>query len=433
MSDAEEALILPVPEVLAATYLVPAQAPPDDPAVAAGRLIDGLLSGPVRDLALQMLAGPLMSVQTRPADDLPPVPLELLAAFGATGPQLDRIRAATHFIEVTAGFRPGWPPAHEWAARAAATALAHLLDADVIDVFAPQVLSVAAATRSLPDAEGRFRLVDWLLVPYSTAETGLWFTTKGMGRFGLLELQTIGVPPQFARAWGATLTGVARNLLHTWGDRLDLPEAPAFTELPSRITVTGHDVAVAYADPPKAAGGGSATVRLAVDPATDPDADSFLTVTPPPEHAGSAGEFYAAVCAALFGATERDVRYARPTDALAEAIATARESLPKARDRFLADDLPRGAHLLVKYGLPAGGRTAGTGGGEGHEYVWAYVTSWSDPDRVLGASANDADTDPGVRVGRPVVVAAGEIVDWAVWIDGRGIVEGGWTNAALTG
>ncbi|WP_213457249.1 DUF2314 domain-containing protein [Rhizomonospora bruguierae] len=429
MSDADEALILSVPEVLTATYLVPTATPPDEPAGAAGRIVDGLLAGPVRDLALQMLAGPLMSVQTRPADDLPAVPLELLAAFGATDDQLATIRSATHFVEVTAGFRPGWPPAHEWAARATATALAHLLDSVVIDVFAPQVLSVAAATRSLPDSEGRFRLVDWLLVPYSTADTGLWFTTKGMGRFGLLELQTVGVPPQFARAWGATLTGVARRLLRTWGDRLDEPETPAFVEVPDLVTVTGHDVAVAYADPANADAGaeatGAATVRLTVDPATDPDADSFLTLTPPGGHTGSAGEFFAAVCASLFGATERDVRYARPTDALATAIATAREGLAKARDRFLSDELPRGAHLLVKYGLPAGG--------DGHEYVWAYVTSWSDPTRVLGASANDADTDPGVRVGRPVVVDAAEIVDWAVWIDGRGIVEGGWTNEAVTG
>jgi uncharacterized protein YegJ (DUF2314 family) len=424
MSDAEEALILPVPEVLSATYLVPTSTPPDDPAVAAGRLIDGLLGGPVRDLALQMLAGPLMTVQTRPAAELPPVPLDLLSAFGASPGQLARVRAATHFVEVTAGFRPGWPPAHEWAARAAATALAHLLDGELIDVFAPQVLTVEAATRSLPDPEGRFRLVDWLLVPYSTADTGLWFTTKGMGRFGLLELQTIGVPPQFARAWGATLTGVARNLLRTWGERLDAPEAPAFAELPALITVTGHDVAVAYGDPDRHDANGSATVELTVDPATDPEADSFLTLTPPAEHRGSAGEYFAAACAALFGATERDVRYARPSDAMAEAIETARGGLDSARARFLDDDLPRGAHLLVKYGLRAA---------EGHEYVWAYVTSWTDPERVLGASANDADTDPAVRVGRPVVVSAEEIVDWAVWIDGQGIVEGGWTNAALAG
>ena len=62
------------------------------------------------------------------------------------------------------------------------------------------------------------------------------------------------------------------------------------------------------------------------------------------------------------------------------------------------------------------------------EYPWAYVTSWADPARVLGNSAGDATLDPGVRAGRPIVVAAETIIDWAIWIDGRGIVEGGQTN-----
>ncbi|GAB3811782.1 hypothetical protein GCM10027605_52420 [Micromonospora zhanjiangensis] len=93
---------------------------------------------------------------------------------------------------VDASYRPGWPPAHEWAARAVAAALAESLDADLIDVFALQILSPAVALRSLPDADGRVRLVDWLLVPYSSDADGLWFTTKGLRRFGLLELQAEG-------------------------------------------------------------------------------------------------------------------------------------------------------------------------------------------------------------------------------------------------
>ena len=76
---------------------------------------------------------------------------------------------------------------------------------------------------------------------------------------------------------------------------------------------------------------------------------------------------------------------------------------------------------MVKYGLP---------GDEGPEYVWAGVTSWDAPERIVGASATDANSDPSVRIGSPVVVEASDVVDWAV-LDGTGVLEGGWTQAVL--
>jgi hypothetical protein len=74
---------------------------------------------------------------------------------------------------------------------------------------------------------------------------------------------------------------------------------------------------------------------------------------------------------------------------------------------------------MVKHRISAPGQV---------EYPWAYVTSWTDPDKVLGNSAADATLDPGIRAGRPIVVDAGAVIDWAIWIDGQGIVEGGRTN-----
>ena len=75
---------------------------------------------------------------------------------------------------------------------------------------------------------------------------------------------------------------------------------------------------------------------------------------------------------------------------------------------------------MVKYEMTAAG---------GSEYPWAYVTSWKSPEKVLGSSAGDALKDPVIRAGRPIVIDAATIIDWAVWIDGQGIVEGGQTNA----
>jgi hypothetical protein len=307
VGEPDDALILPVPEAVSATYLVPVATPPDEPAVLAdmaARAVDRVVSGPARDLARQMLAGPLMTIDAREVDDLPPLPLDLLTAFGADGPQVGRVADATHVVTVSAGFRPGWPPAHEWSARAVAAAIAEVLGTDLIDAFQTQVLTTEVALRSLPDAEGRVRLTDWILIPYSPGDApgeGMWFTTKGLGRFGLLELQTHDVPPQLTRGWGATLTGVARRLLRTWSDALEPPGEPAFLPFPATVTVTGHDIAVAYGAPPEKGSDRAAELSLTLDPSPNPDADSFLTVAPPEHYDGPPGTYYTRVCATLFG------------------------------------------------------------------------------------------------------------------------------------
>ncbi|MFB9236188.1 DUF2314 domain-containing protein [Plantactinospora siamensis] len=420
MTITDDFLPVPVPETLTATYLIPVLGQPADPA----RALAGLgprLAAPVRDLAEQMLAGPLLTVRTAPVSELPHLPPDLLAAFGAADDQLARLRGASELMVVQGEFRPGWPPAHEWAARAVAAALAEAMGGDLVDVFGFQFLDPDAAVRSLPDEQGRIRLVDWILVPYSDDPDGLWFTTKGLRRFGLLELQAQGVPPSLTRAWGAVMTGVARRLLRTWTDKLGEQDLPAFVQLPVMASVTSHDIAVAYGNPERHDGSRPARLRLELDPATDPEADSFLSLLPPEAHRGPAGRYFSAVCGTLFGDERPEIRHTRTDEAMVRAIATARAGLPGVRDRFRAGTLPEATRLLVKYGLP---------GPDGPEYVWAEVTSWLEPERVLGTSASDAANDAAVRTGRPVVVDAAEIVDWAL-LNGARMVEGGWTQAVL--
>lgn len=417
----DDFLPVPVPESLTATYLVPMTGLPKVGPKTAVAGLAGRLAEPVHALARQMLAGPLMSVDTRPIEEFPAIPPDLLTAFGATREQLDRLAAATHVVVVRAEYRPGWPPAHEWAARAVAAAVAETVDGDVVDVFGLQFLDPATALRSLPDDQGRVRLVDWVLVPYSSDADGLWFTTKGLRRFGLLELQTQGVPDHLTRAWGAVLTGVARRLLRTWTDGLAGEEVPAFMQLPVLATVTGHDIAVAYGNPEQHGATAPVLLRLELDPATDPEADSFLSLHPPAGHPGPPGRYFASACATLFAGIQPDVRYARRGDAMSRAVATARAALPDIRARFVADALPGEAQLVVKYGLA---------GDDGPEYVWAAVTSWEVAERITGTSASDAATDPRVRIGAPVVVESSDVVDWAL-LGADGVLEGGWTQAVL--
>jgi hypothetical protein len=458
MASTEDFLPIPVPESLSATYLVPVSAPVAVTPARATAALAGRLPEPVHDLVRQMLDGPLVTVDWRPVGQFPRLPPDLLAAFGATDEQLTRLAAATDFAVIEATFRPGWPPAHEWAARAVAAALAESASADVIDAFGLQVLDPAAALRSLPDDEGRIRLVEWILVPYSSDDGGQWFTTKGLRRFGLLELQARQVPPELTRQWGAVMTGSARRLLRSWLDDLTDPEPPAFVRLPAQLSVTGQDVATAYGRTPEPEQTGSGTLALELDPATDPDADSFLTLVPPPGFNGPPARHYAAVCAAVLGAaagrgptpgldtapglgTAPGLDTApgpavgggrtpgaapaadagRASAAMARAVETARMALPAIRERFLAGRLPSGTQLLVKYGLP---------GGANREFVWASVSSWASPDRIVAAAASDAASDPTVRVGQPVVVDVADVVDWAL-LDGDGLVEGGWTQADL--
>jgi len=351
----DDFLPVPVPESLNATYLVPMAGLPTVGTKTAVQRLSGLAE-PVHGLARRMLDSPLMSVDTRPIHEFPELPPDLLTAFGATEAQLARLAAATHLVVVQADYRPGWPPAHEWAARAVAAAVADTVGGDVVDVFGLQFLDPATALRSLPDAQGRIRLVDWVLVPYSSDADGLWFTTKGLRRFGLLELQAQGVPDHLTRAWGAVMTGTARRLLRDWTDGLTGEEVPAFVQLPVLATVTGHDIAVAYGNPEQHGATAPVLLRLELDPATDPEADSFLTLRPPAGFPGPDARYYATACGTLFTGITPDVRYARSGDAMSRAVATARASLGDIRARFLAGALPPETQLVVKYGFP--GRTA---------------------------------------------------------------------------
>ncbi|MBX6751669.1 MAG: hypothetical protein IRY85_18755 [Micromonosporaceae bacterium] len=132
-------------------------------------------------------------------------------------------------------------------------------------------------------------------------------------------------------------------------------------------------------------------------------------------------------CEVLFG---QSAAAARPTadPALEQAIATARSGLPAIRDRYTAGEFATSApepgrpatrpRLLVRYTLAVD---------DAYEYMWAYVTSWRDPYVILATTATDSVLHPRARAGRPVVLDAAAVIDWAIEQDGLGIVEGAYT------
>ncbi|MDT5027276.1 MAG: hypothetical protein QOE61_3702, partial [Micromonosporaceae bacterium] len=402
MTDADDVIVLPVPETVRAIYLVPVVEPPPDPVALLRRHTAGRWKGDLGSILADVLDGPVVPVEIRTAEDVPPLPVELLAVMGASEAQLTRVSTASHFAIATAQSQPGWPPVHEWITRAIATVLAEQLGSDVVDVLNYQVLDTARASATLPDEDGRIRLADWVWVDYSPDRTGYWCTTTGLRRFGLPELQTLTAPPNVVEPWGQAMTGMAHRLLAAWSETLSYDREAAFVQLPSKLEVTGADVAVAYGRSDVGNPTASAALRLALDPGSDPEQHSFLTIHPPLSWSGSAGEHMADVCATLFGTQASDIRHAEPSESMDHAIAIARSGLNEIRERFESGQLDLHEKLLVKYALHAE---------RGTEYLWAYVTSWRDPFRILGTSAADAVYHPKVRTGRPVVVDASSVVD----------------------
>jgi uncharacterized protein YegJ (DUF2314 family) len=412
-------IVLPVPEMLSATYVVPVARDPGEPLDVAKDYVRTRLEEPLRDLVLDFADGPLASVGVLRPSEAPPPPVELLRIFGASEADIRAVTKAKHLVAIRATYQPGWPPAHEWSARAIAAGVASWAGAPIMDSFVPHLVSVDQIERTYPTEEAPLRLASWVLVPQSAGDSGMRMTTKGLGRFGLPELQVENVPPQLAEPMTLAVSGLADALLAWWMEAVGGDERPAFVELTERFEFGVADVASAYGGDP--AEDASVQVRFVLDPA-QPPGDSFLSLLPPLDYPRSSGEFFAEMCAELFGHDDAKVKGSRDPEAMERAIATARGSLDKIRKRFVRNRLRLNERLLVKFRLEAP---------DGAEYPWLFVTSWKSADRVHGTSANDAIHDPSVRVGRPLVIATADVVDWAIWVDGDGMIEGGWTNAAL--
>jgi hypothetical protein len=428
-----------VPEGVGAFYAVPAgdASVPVESLVAAGL-------GRVEDALPRPLPQPL--VQVHRVGELPPLPLSQLAASGATEDQLARLRSATHLVLVSVGGRPGWPPAHEWIARTLAAGAAHRLGTDLVDLLVCQVLDPTAARASLPDTDGLVCLADWVAVDVWPERGGYTCSTAGLRRFGLPELRTHRAPADLVDTWGRVMVGLAGRLLGVWRDALARAPSRRVT-LPGMLELTDSDVIEAHVRLTAAGGGlrpqpGAAevSVRLALEVVADPLGDgsgdarqaessgsTYVTMhapTPTLSHE----EFLAEACEVLFG---QSAAAARPTadPVLEQAIVTARVELPGVRDRHLAGefastaapgDMPPRPRLLVRYALAVE---------DAYEYMWAYVTSWRDPYVILGTSATDSALHPRARAGRPVVLDAAAVIDWAIQRDGVGIVEGGYTRS----
>lgn len=272
-----DTIVIPVPERLLAVYAVVTSDPPGDTTVHSAQ-----------GLAIDVL----------PVEEAPLPPSPLLRAMGADGPALAAYDSGTHAVLVRSVGTAAFPPQHEFAAYASARAIAEMCEGVVVDTLIPRLVTRARAV------DEAFRLADWVVLPHSMDQDLLWFTSKGMTRFGLPELQSHGIPEPLANAWGAVLTGVGEVLLTDHSRALADDPTTALREMPAQHTVSLRDIAAAYSDEARFGDDADLDVgqefRVELDPSTTEAADSFITVQPPESFGGTTDQWAAQVVKALF-------------------------------------------------------------------------------------------------------------------------------------
>ena len=148
-----EDLILPVPRLMSAVYLVPVALSAAAARDRAAAGLDARVASPVGVAARMMLDAGTVTAAAVPSSSLPPFGVGLREHPGAD-PELARVVAAAgEFVMIRAVSSPGWPPMHEWAGRACAAVLAAQAAVPLVDTATPQVLTADAALRTLPAAE----------------------------------------------------------------------------------------------------------------------------------------------------------------------------------------------------------------------------------------------------------------------------------------
>jgi hypothetical protein len=427
-------LVLPVPEVVSAIYAVPVAAPIStvEARRQAAKAVETGLTGPLRALTTRWLAQGAVKVEVEPAGP-PPAGLLDKPIFG-TPEQRVFIARARAFVKFSATQRASLMAIQDWQARGPAASLAVGLGAPVLDPQAVQVLTAEEALAALPDTA--------MTIPASRSDdvtVGLAFKpwvrvhhvdlhdvdylgmialmTDGMRRFGLPELRMGPVPPGLREELVTLLNGVAFKI---WSDLLaraqDTPNAkglvnlPRFLRVPAEMDVHRRDLDRANGVPNR--GGTFALVGLRFDPASSEDPGDWLTICPPASWDTSWEDFIADTCHGMFGFEKPRWHYIPEFGALLDALAKASKTLPEARSRFLRGDLPPGGRLMVRHETPGSG-----------ELWWARVEFWEDAGHAVVRDTGRELTS-GVRLGPPVAIETGQILDWGIWVDGKGVIEG---------
>jgi len=400
---------------------------------------------PLREAIITCFEQENLSLELYECEGVPSPPEELLRAFNPGEVEERRFLEATHvvLIETVELLLP--PRVGLWAAITAARGLATSLPGAVIlDPEYPRLLPLSVAKEPLPE-EGYLRAVDHILIPYShdPRTEQLWMTTRGMGRFGLPDLELRDVPPNLAPSLLPVMNGVAQRLLEA--AMYHVQEAGPISgferistlPLRSEMTLRMADIRRAYAHSEEEAEQvedpelseeiegvlGESRIRLTVhgDAKREP---ILIRILPPYQEAqadtGDMGIWLNSLLTDLIGSDPQLAVVETGDEAMEAAHQNALAELPRIRTRF-QNGFRLGEVLHIKHGFPIPGGA--------HEYMWIAVTGWREG-RIRGQLANDPQYRSDLRAGQNVEIGEEEVYDWLI-VHTDGSIEGAFTNRLL--
>jgi len=405
-----------------AVYFAPGPGGPPDieaASTAAGGWVSGNVSSPLRDAIAAFRKADLLSVSVRPADQLPPLPLELLQFMGL-GELEERIaRSSTHVVLVLAKDLNMPPRAGLWAALAAALGIKDLVEGVIFDPEALRIVKPEDATRYFSPS-GAIRVAEHIMVPFSIGDRGLgWMTTRGLGKFGLPDLELRDLPPNLDKL-SLFMNGVAQYLVEATFREVAARKANIDRlELPAEISIDRAQVARALRakpdEPPADDVRVTAAIRFDSDQSTS--GPPMIRIERPPSFSGDTGVWLNHVAGQLLGGTHKVLMAKTEGDSMQRAHERAVSELPQIKQRFLAGLKP-GEVLFIKHGFPT---TTGS-----REYLWAAVNRW-EKSRLTVQVANDPHEVEGLRMGMTVLLEEADIFDWMLQLPGDR-TEGGYTS-----
>ena len=389
---------------------------------AAASWSDAHLEPPLRGAVAVFRRQGLVSIELRPAADLPPLPIDLLRHMGLEELEERIVRAATEVVLVTGQDLNLRPRIGLWAVLASALGVRELLQGVVFDPDALRIIDPDEAARWF-SATGEIGVTHHIIVPFSIGDRGLgWMTTRGLQKFGLPDLELRDVPPNLNQL-SVLMNAVAQFLVEE--TFLKVAESKGKLDQVSIAAEIGVDralVARASARKPDGdpAAGGAATVALRYDSMERVPGPPMIRLERPPGFSGDTGIWLNHVAGQLLSTEDKVLM----TDTSAQAMTRAHEravaELHQIKERFMAGLKP-GEVLFIKHGFPSS-----TGS---KEYIWATVNRWEGSALTVQV-ANDPTDVPGLQMGMTVMLGETDIFDWMLRLPGDRS-EGGYTTKVV--
>lgn len=408
-------------EVGFVVYFAPSgDVPPDPaslrPAIESWR--DEHLTDPLQAVVASLQDHDLVSLRVENVADIPAPPVDLLRHTGLGELEERILGAATHAL-VCSGLDLNVPPRMGlWSCLAAALAVAEQLEGIIFD---PEALRIVRRDRAghwfTPN--GTIAVSQHIIVPFSTGhDAGLgWMTTRGLGKFGLPDIELRDVPPNLDQL-NVLMNSVAQLVVEaalrrcdaTRGEDVPL-EVPAQLEIDRATVARAHGAALPAGSPNET----MSRVGLRFDPREREPEPPMIHLLPPDGEADP-GVWLNRVAETLLGYSGEHRMVNDESERMLEAHTRAVSELPHAKQRFTAGLRP-GEVLYVKHGFDT--RT------ESREYLWLVVTEWTGGS-VRGLIVNEPMDVPSLTLGQTVTVDEAGLFDWMIQLPGDRR-EGGYT------